>query len=143
MVTVGGEIVFHRFDHGAEKLVGNIRHDESNGFFLAGAETPGRGIGGVSQLLNGPINLIFGLAGNIPGRVDGVGHGGSGNPRQLGHIADCHFHVRSLLRNLSSYYVIHSFFHSICHPALPVKRVCVSFLRFLVKCPYFLEIIHN
>ena len=97
MVSVGREIILHGFDHCCEKLIGNIRNDKSNGFFLSGPEASGRGVRRVAQLRDSPVDLLLGLAGDVAGRVDGVGNRGGGNTCQPCHIADGHLHDRSPL----------------------------------------------
>ena len=92
LIAVGGEVVLHRLDHGGKELVGNIGHNKADGPLFAGAETAGRGIGGVAQLRNGLVDLLLGLTGDIAGVVDGVGHGGGGDPGQPGHIGNGDFH---------------------------------------------------
>ena len=45
--------------------------NKADGPLFAGAETAGRGIGGVAQLRNGLVDLLLGLTGDIAGVVDG------------------------------------------------------------------------
>ena len=99
LVAVGGEIFFHRLNHGCEEFIGDIGHNKADDLFLSRAETAGGSVRCVSQLLDGPVDLLFRLVGHIPGIVDGVGHGGGGHSRQLRHIADGHLHGTASLRN--------------------------------------------
>ena len=92
VVALGGEVILHGFDHGAEEFIGDIGHNKADGLFLAGAEAAGGGIRRIAQLRDSPVHLFLCLAGNIAGIVDGVGHRGGGDPRQLRHITDGHFH---------------------------------------------------
>ena len=139
MVAVGRQAGLHGLDHGGEELVGNIRYDKAHGLFLAGAEAAGGGVRRIAQLRDGLVHLFLGLAGNITGIVDGVGHRGGGNARQLGHITDRHFHRLFLLRNRFSHYVIYFFFQykALClirqalFPIFP--RIFVQKYVFLIK----------
>ena len=98
MIALSGKTGLHGLDHGGEELVGDVRHNKSDGFFLSGAEAPGGGVRRVAQLRYGPVNPVLGLAGDIPGVVDRVGDGGGGDARHPGHVTDGHFHVVRPLR---------------------------------------------
>ena len=98
-VALGGEVVFRRFDDGAEKFVGDVGDDKANGFLFSGPEAPGGSVGRIAQLADGLADLFPGVAGDIAGVVDGVGDGGGGNARQPGHVADGDFHWLNPLRS--------------------------------------------
>ena len=89
---MGGEVIFHRLDHGAEKFIGNIRYNKAHCLFLAGAEAPGGGIRRVAQFRDGLIDFFLRLTGNIPGVINSMGDRGGGDAGQARHVADRHFH---------------------------------------------------
>ena len=103
---MGREIILHRFNHGGEEFIGDIRHDKADGFFLAGTEASGGSVRRIAQLRNGFIDLLLGLAGNIAGRIDGVGDRGCGDTSQFRHVADGHLHIVHLFTQLFRFCVI-------------------------------------
>ena len=105
---MGGEIVLHRLNHRAEEFIGNIGNNEPHRFFLSRAEAAGRSVRRIAQFCNGLIHLLFRLAGNITGIIDGVGDRSGGNAGQPGNVTDGYFHSSTVLcANTILFCVIH------------------------------------